>query len=180
MKVMLDNCSLLAIGEDLGTVPPEVRANLKSLGISGTKVMRWERMWNEDKRFIDPKNYPQESMTTVSTHDSETLKLWWEKSPEDSREFCKFKGWNFTYELPLNQQKEILFDSHHSGSYFHINLLSEYLALVRDMTWMDPHDERINIPGVISDRNWTYRFRPSVEEIVKNKQLRDIMKSILK
>src|SRR5262249_5252482 len=51
MKMMLANCPMLPIGEDLGSVPPEVRQCLKNLGICGTKVMRWERDWEGDKHF---------------------------------------------------------------------------------------------------------------------------------
>jgi 4-alpha-glucanotransferase len=179
MRELLANSPLLPIGEDLGVIPPEVRLCMKRLGICSTKVMRWERVWNEDKRFIDPKNYPIESMTTVSTHDSDTLFLWWEKNPEEAKEYAQFKGWSYTPELQPQQHQEILYDSHHSASLFHINLLNEYLAIIPEMTWPDPTDEIINVPGVISPRNWTYRFRPYVEEIVTNDNLAQLMHDVI-
>jgi 4-alpha-glucanotransferase len=179
LRMMLANCSMLPIGEDLGVVPPEVRKSLHSLGICGTKVMRWERMWNEDGRFIPFHEYMHASMTTVSTHDSETLQLWWENSPKEAHEFADFKGWGYSIELSKPHHQEILRDSHHTNSLFHINLLQEYLALIPGMTWPNPDDERINVPGVISDHNWTYRFRPSVEEIAVNIPLRQVMQEIL-
>jgi len=179
LNMMLTNCAMLPIGEDLGTVPTEVRQALAKLGICGTKVMRWERMWEEDKRFIPVADYPVCSMTTVSTHDSDTLQLWWKNSPEDAQTFATFKGWTYTLDLSPEHQREILWDSHHSGSIFHINLLNEYLALIPNMTWPNPEDERINIPGLISDRNWTYRFRPSVEEITSNAPLADLMRNLI-
>jgi len=180
MKVMLENCPMLPIGEDLGTVPPEVRLCLKNMGISGTKVMRWERRWEEDKGFIDPKDYPEASMTTLSTHDSETLDQWWKERPEESTLYAQTMGWQYTPELAQEQRLAILKDSHNSASLFHINLLPEYLALVPDMTWPTPADERINIPGVILDTNWTYRMRPSVEEIIGNPTLKRYMTEILR
>ena len=179
LHMMLDSCAMLPIGEDLGVVPPEVRKSLLALGICGTKVMRWERMWNEDGRFIPIQEYIKASMTTVSTHDSETLQLWWENSPKEAHEFADFKGWGYSIELSKPHQQEILHDSHHSNSLLHINLLQEYLALIPGMTWPNPDDERINVPGVISDHNWTYRFRPSVEEIAVNVSLRQVMQEIL-
>lgn len=179
MKMMLASSPMLPIAEDLGQVPPESRVCLRQLGICGTKVMRWERMWDTDKRFINPADYQPVSMTTVSTHDSETLAMWWEKTVEDSKEYCREKEWSFTYELTKQHHLDILWDSHHSASLFHINLLQEYLALVKGMTWLDIEDERINVPGVISNRNWTYRFRPSVEEIVASAALRDKMAEIV-
>lgn len=179
MQVMLANSSMLPIGEDLGTVPPEVRVCLKNLGICGTKVMRWERRWEEDGGFIDPKEYAPESMTTLSTHDSETLELWWKNRPDESGRYADSLGWTYTPHLSQEQRLSILGASHHSGSLFHINLLQEYLALIPQMAWPNPEDERINFPGVVSDINWSYRFRPSIEEIVASKDLANFLKRIV-
>lgn len=180
MKIMLKNSSLLPIGEDLGTVPPEVRACLNGLGICGTKVIRWERLWNvEGQPFIKYDEYIPASMTTVSTHDSEPLQMWWENFPKEARDFAAFKGWNYTFELSKNRHQEILWDSHHTSSLFHINLLQEYLALVPGLTWPNLDDERINTPGTISERNWSYRYRASMEEIAANEPLRKVIREVI-
>lgn len=180
MLMQLDASPMLPIGEDLGTVPPEVRQCLRELGICGTRVMRWERKWNEDQSFIPFNEYIPESMTTVSTHDSLTLELWWTRSPEEAQAYSAFKAWKYVPELTWQHRYDILWDSHHTTSLFHINLLQEYLALIPDMSWPDPEDERINVPGVISDRNWCYRIRPSIEQITCNPQLQLIMQSLVK
>lgn len=179
MRVMLEKSSLFPIGEDLGVVPPEVRVNLKDLGICGTKVIRWERFWHDPGQpFIPFSSYLNASMTTVSTHDSETLQLWWKNNPVEAQEFARFKNWVYTDVLKSEQQREILVDSHRTSSLFHINLLQEYLVLIPSFAWPNPEDERINISGTISDRNWTYRFRPSVEEIVTSAELTHLMKEM--
>jgi 4-alpha-glucanotransferase len=172
MQMMLDDCPMLPIGEDLGAVPQDIRNSLTKMGICGTKVMRWERQWATDQSFIDPKKYNPESMTTVSTHDSETLSQWWRTLPAESKIYAKSKGWDYSPELLPDQILEILQDSHSSGSFFHINLLQEYFPLVKGLSWPDPEADRINIPSLISDRNWSYRFRPSVEEIIGNRELK--------
>lgn len=175
MHEMLTCCPLLPIGEDLGSVPLDVKGALSSLGISGTRVMRWERMWDQGRWFIPFADYALASMTTVSTHDSDTLLLWWKHSPDEARDFAQFKGWEYTADLSREHNCEILYDSHHTGSLFHINLLQEYLALVPGMTWDNPEDERVNRPGTVSDSNWSYRFRPSLEQIVASDALRSVM-----
>lgn len=181
LRMMLAHCPLLPIGEDLGVIPPEVRTCMRHLGICGTKVMRWERLWNtEDQPFIPPQDYPVESMTTVSTHDSETLQLWWKNNPQEAEAYARFKDWPYEPLLSIEQHREILRDSHHTASLFHINLLQEYLALVPGMTWPDPEDERINIPGLISPKNWSYRFKPYVEELIASASLRQEFQHILK
>ena len=179
MRMMLETPDMLPIAEDLGVVPPEVRVCLRQLGICGTKVMRWERKWNGDKSFILPENYISESMTTVSTHDSDTLTLWWRNSPEEAKAYADSKKWIYVPEITRKQLQEILKESHHSGSLFHINLLNEYFPLVDNLTWPNPEDERINTPGIISDRNWTYRFKPSVEQIVSNTHLFHAIKQLI-
>lgn len=166
MKQMLARCSMLPIGEDLGTVPPEVRRCLLSLGICGTKVLRWERDWHGDKKYLNPKNFPPESMTTVSTHDSETLTQWWSNQSNEARLYCMQQGWKYSPVLSPEQRLAILRASHQSGSLFHINLLQEYLATVPGMVHDRPEEERINVPGIISKTNWTYRLKPSVEQIL--------------
>lgn len=178
LRALLAHSTLLPIGEDLGVVPPPVRVNLRSIGICGTKVMRWERYWDEDKRFIPFDAYEPLSMTTVSTHDSETLKMWWKNHPDEAQDFSEFKRWTYSPELSVEKHFEILRDSHHTSSLFHINLLQEYLALVPGLTRSHPEDERINVPGTHNDRNWSYRFIPSVEDIIANEQLKQLFRHL--
>lgn len=179
LQMMLKATILLPIGEDLGMVPPEVRQKLRRMGICGTKVMRWERLWDEDSCFIKPEDYIPESMTTVSTHDSEPLQLWWQRFPEDAKEYCRFKGWEYVPQLSKEYRYQILRDSHNSGSIFHINPLQEYLALFPNMIWPNPEDERINVPGTISDHNWSYRFRPSIEQLLLHEGLKKMVNACI-
>lgn len=179
LLMMLKACDMLPIGEDLGNVPDEVRACMNTLGISGTRVMRWERKWKEEGQYILPENYPFDSMTTVSTHDSETLAHWWKNYPIEAQLFATQKGWSYQYVLSHDHHREILWDSHHTASLFHINLLQEYLSLIPGLSWPTPEDERINTPGIISDDNWTYRYRVPLEEIIENKSLKHLMQELI-
>lgn len=179
MKMMLENSTMLPIGEDLGVVPNRVRNCLTNLGICGTKVMRWERRWDTDASYIMPESYPRLSMTTVSTHDSETLQQWWIKQPAEVKEFASAYGLEYTPLLTRETQQKILWQSHHSNSIFHINLLQEYLTLFNELSWEDPEEERINVPGTISDNNWTYRFKPMLEEIVAHNGLKEAIKKAI-
>lgn len=181
MEMMLESAPhLLPIGEDLGTVPDTVKEDLASLGICGTKMMRWERDFAPGGSFYPPKEYTPVSMTTVSTHDSDTLQLWWRHYPKEARLFSKFKGWDYRPFLSLDRHKEILEEAHTSGSLFHINLIQEYLALFPEL--VSPHlgDERINIPGKILDTNWTYRCVPSVEQLLAHTKLKKAIREILR
>lgn len=162
---------MLPIGEDLGHVPNSIKLHLNSLGICGTKVIRWER---EGQFYIPYRNYTPLSMSTVSTHDTETLIDWWQNQPHESKAFAAFKGWTWEHELSQEHHFEILRDSHQTPSLFHINLLPEYLAQAPEFTW--GHD-RINQPGVRSKKNWSYRLRPTTDEMINNSQLQQVLKA---
>jgi len=114
LTTILKECTMLPIGEDLGSVPSEVRIALQHLGICGTKVVRWERKWEEQKQpFIPVTEFNADSMTTVSTHDTETLSLWWQQSPEEVAAYCEHRGWKYSKEaLTQSQRRDILSDSH--------------------------------------------------------------------
>lgn len=180
MVMMLKACDMLPIGEDLGVVPPEVRACLSALGICGTRVMRWERKWNEGGHFIFAHDYPIDSMTTVSTHDSETLQQWWKNSFTEAQIFAQFKGWSYQSVLSNEHRREMLWESHHSNSLFHINLLQEYFPLIPGLSWSNPDEERINIPGIINNTNWCYRLRPSLEDLDQQSSLKYVMQELIK
>ena len=180
LEMMINASDMLPIGEDLGVIPPGVRECLTELGICGTKVVRWERDWRGEGEFIPFKDYPPISLTTVGTHDSETLQQWWQDYPNDVQSFVRFMGWHYHPELSQENLKDILWNSHHSGSLFHINPLQEYLALLPNLSSNNPSEERINTPGTISDRNWCYRLKPSLEELMKQDRLKTILQEILK
>ncbi|HEY2810909.1 MAG TPA: 4-alpha-glucanotransferase [Rhabdochlamydiaceae bacterium] len=170
---------MMPIAEDLGTVPDILPVVLREMGICGTKVIRWQRYYQEDKHFIPFAYYDPLSMTCVSTHDSETLAQWWTLCPEEAKPFAQFKQWDYTPELKTEQRYEMLWDAHHTPSLFHINLLQEYLALFPELVWPQLDTERINRPGTVSPENWTYRYRPSVEELVAHDGLFDAMQKIV-
>lgn len=180
MEMMLETTpELLPIGEDLGVIPAAVRTCLADLGICGTKVLRWERYWEGDGDFIPVSAYPPLTMSTVSTHDSDTLQLWWRHAPKEAKRYAEHKGWNYQPFLSATHQKEILRESHHSSSLFHINLLQEYLTLFPEFSHPHAHQERINIPGKVLETNWTYRFRQPLERITSHSALRKVMQELL-
>ena len=66
----------LVIGEDLGTVPDEVRAGLQRAGVLSYRLLLFER--NADGHFKAPSEYPVDALVTASTHDLPTLTGYWE------------------------------------------------------------------------------------------------------
>jgi 4-alpha-glucanotransferase len=66
----------LVVGEDLGTVPPEVPPALKERNILSSKVLYFER--TDGGGFKAAKSYAPLSLATANTHDMPTLAGWWE------------------------------------------------------------------------------------------------------
>ncbi|MBA2492956.1 MAG: 4-alpha-glucanotransferase [Gammaproteobacteria bacterium] len=64
------------IGEDLGTVPDEVREGLTPRGVLSYRVMYFEKQ--DDGRFKPPVEYPAQALAAISTHDLPTLAGFWE------------------------------------------------------------------------------------------------------
>lgn len=179
LELMLENSTMLPIGEDLGVIPNETRALMKALGIAGTKVIIWERNWNTDMSFIPFSKYPLDSLTTISTHDSEPITEWWQTHAEDAKVMAETNHWNYNSPMSREQLFEILKASHHTSSLFHINLLQEYLSLFPELTWEQPESERINLPGIVSPNNWTYRYKFPIEEMASHHDLNKKLQEIL-
>lgn len=178
LKALVESTSMFPIGEDLGDIPEYVRTSLDNLGISGTKVMRWERSWHEPGQpYIPLHQYNPESVTTVSTHDSSTLAGWTQEDPKAFQE--ALRAWN----IPPSSQNpihDLLRASHATSSLLHINLLNEYLSLCPEMTWKTEELNRINVPGTIGPLNWTFRFKPSIESLAANRQVQSLMHACVK
>ncbi len=179
LTMLASSTNMLPISEALGIVPEILHPYMDEMGICEIKLLRWERNWSGDKSYIPIQNYSPVSLTTVSTHDTETLALWWKHSKNGTKDYAEHKHWELGRDLSPEQREEILWDSHHTSSLFHVNLLQEYLALFPELRWQNPDKDRINIPGTVSPSNWTFRFRPSIEEITSHKELFQKMKKII-
>jgi 4-alpha-glucanotransferase len=176
LEAMIAATEMLPIGEDPGVITPEVRTCMQELALCSTKVMRWEKQWEGDLSYTPVQNYPPLSLTCVSTHDSEPLTLWWENQPEEARAYCALKGWRYSRELSQEQRRSILQESHRSNSLFHVNLLHEYFALFPELSWPDPQDARINVPGSVAPTNWTAAFRLPLEEWTAHAGLKQFLR----
>ena len=68
----------LVIGEDLGTVPPELREALNARGVLSYRPLLFER--------TSPDRYPRDAMVCVSTHDLPTWRGYWAAHDLELRE----------------------------------------------------------------------------------------------
>jgi len=179
LEMMINTSSMLPLAEDLGTVPDYTFRTLKELGVLGTRVLRWQKYYEEDGSFLPLDAYEPISMTTLSTHDAEPTKLWWEKYPEEAKAFAKFLDIPYKKKLGFDSHLKILQASHQTSSFFHINPLQEYTSLFEELTYKDLEKERINTPGVHANTNWCYRTRGYLEDLREHKGLKEAISSYL-
>jgi 4-alpha-glucanotransferase len=74
LESVLHRC--LVVGEDLGTVPDEMRHAMAEFAVYSYKVLLFEK--HGDGRFRRPGEYVHRAIATVTTHDLPTLHGWWE------------------------------------------------------------------------------------------------------
>jgi 4-alpha-glucanotransferase len=65
----------LVVGEDLGTVPDEMRHAMAEFAVYSYKVLLFEK--HADGRFRRPEEYMRRAIATVTTHDLPTLRGYW-------------------------------------------------------------------------------------------------------
>ena len=66
----------LVVGEDLGTVPAELRSALNEAGVLSYRPLLFEK--NAQGEFCAPEAYPREALVCVSTHDLPTWRGYWD------------------------------------------------------------------------------------------------------
>lgn len=141
------------IAEDLGVIPPFVRATMTKLGLPGYKVLPWER----DEQFVprEPREFPELSVATWSTHDTLPITQWWSELEPWERERLAALD-KMPLDLPEAERElallELLFSSRSSLT----------LVLVNELLG---DKSRINTPGTVTDQNWTWRLPKPIEDL---------------
>ncbi|MDQ3186121.1 MAG: malto-oligosyltrehalose synthase [Pseudomonadota bacterium] len=73
----------LVVGEDLGTVPDEVRQAVQPMNVMSTRLLYFER--RDDGRLKPPREYPVNAVAAITTHDLPTLAGFWQGLDIDLR-----------------------------------------------------------------------------------------------
>lgn len=161
------------IGEDLGTVPKYVRPSLASLGIAGFKVPQWETRW--DTHLIPGSEYQRLSIATFATHDHEPLRVQWERwmaiieraEHEDSKPVLEARDWTWWevrrmsawagFEVPCITPFEEVHEKLLGGLF----ACNSWIAVCM-ITDVFGSTQRFNVPGAVSDSNWSQRLAGTV------------------
>jgi 4-alpha-glucanotransferase len=144
------------IAEDLGMVPPFVRAALTELGMPGYRVLPWEK--DDHGQFRDPRAFPELSVASWSTHDTAPIVAWWDDLPEADRKVLAERAGLQPAMDDDARSLALLRDLYASKSELTLVLAQEVLAL-RD---------RINTPATVGSQNWTWRLPRPIEDLERD------------
>ncbi|HLC15129.1 MAG TPA: 4-alpha-glucanotransferase, partial [Thermodesulfovibrionia bacterium] len=168
LKMIIENTDMLVLGEDLGAVPPCTREIMEEFGIPGFKVERWERRYDKDSSYINPADFYPVSLSTLSTHDSETVRGWWQNYPDERQVYYKTLGFDGTPPDTLEGllEETILKRIYSSASVFTILGMWDILGLNHGTLHDDPAQNRVNVPATVTPNNWTLRYRFDVQDML--------------
>ena len=154
----------IVVAEDLGVIPLFVRISLSAMGVPGYKVMRWEKVGEGASagEFISPADYPELSLATTGTHDTDTLAQWWDEAPADERARMLRL---LTLSAASASGAETGFDEVRDAILKALYAAPSRLVIIpiQDLFgWR----ERINFPGTVGPANWSWRIPLAIEEML--------------
>lgn len=190
----------LVIGEDLGTVPEQVRSAMEHYELYHYKVLLFEK--EHDGRFKPPSQYVANALATVTTHDLPTLRGWWERhdialrdrlnlypSKAVSDEVHKVRAqelpamldalteqglWHWQRTEPLPPYSPAL--ARAIQAYLGLSTANVVMIQIEDLIGMsDP----VNVPGTDQEHaNWQRKVTLDTAEIFARSEVRDILEAV--
>jgi 4-alpha-glucanotransferase len=190
----------LIVGEDLGTVPDEMRAAMEHFHTYHYNVLLFEK--TPDGAFKSPDRYLTRSLASVTTHDLPPIKSWWEgldielrirlglypseavrdqeieQRKHDRRALMAAlvsKGlWHLAPHAPLPDFSHALMRAIH----VYLGYSSARLAVVQleDLIGMtDP----VNVPGTDKEHaNWQRKLMKNVDDIFRDPEVIEALQAI--
>ncbi|PJG86375.1 4-alpha-glucanotransferase [Conservatibacter flavescens] len=190
----------LIVGEDLGTVPDEVRSKLFELQIFSYFVLYFEQ---RNGQFPHGNHYPQHAFATVGTHDVPSLQSFWHcRDLELFAQLGILQGEILAQKYAQRvEDKQALLDSLHRDGYLpphyegdalsmamhdHLNLvIHQYLAESRSrligvqLENLLNQEVSFNLPGTGTEYpNWRNKLTLSLEQIFADSRIQHMLHTI--
>ena len=161
---------MLCCAEDLGMVPACVKWVMDELDILSLEL---ESMPKEPwVRFGHVENNPRRSVATISSHDTPTLRMWWDEDYERTQDYFNnilHREGPAPHPLPGWLAQEIIQRHLDCPSMLCVIALQDWLAIDEHLRLKDANAERINIPAN-PHHYWRYRMHLNIEDLKHDKQ----------
>lgn len=153
---------------------------MNELGILSLEVQRMPK--NPKVTFGHPKDYPYLSVATPSSHDTSTIRGWWEEDPARSQKFY--------YEILGNHGpspffcepvivRQIIVQHLYSPSMWTVFPIQDLLGMDGKLRLQDAQAERINNPGN-PNHYWRYRFHIALEDLMKETGFNAMIRELIR
>ena len=183
----------LIVGENLGTVPPEVNDSLARHRIREMFVSQYEVRPYPKTAF---RTVPSQSVASLNTHDMPPFRAFWDGlDVQDRKDLGLLKSADVVREQRLRdrmrralrillQQEGLIRDNPASAeailkaSLAHLSASPAELVLVNlEDLWQEVRSQ--NVPGTTHERiNWRRKARLSIEQLRENPIVRDILRAV--
>jgi 4-alpha-glucanotransferase len=171
---------MLICGEDLGWVPDCVPEVMRRLNILSLDVQRMSKQVNQE--FSNPLQAPYLSVVTPSTHDTSTIRGWWQ---EDTEKIQRFYNGQLHLEGAAPAEcdavinKMIVQQHLNSPAIWCIILLQDIFGISEHLNWANAADEQINHPEN-PKQYWRYRMHHTLNELISDEGFNNEWKNMIK
>lgn len=168
LPMILNATDMLICGEDLGLVPSCVPSVMEDLAITALKV---QRMPADNSLWYSPKQAGYMNVVTASSHDSSTLRQWWQEDKDLVQKYynAQLQQHNEAPNDLTPHLAEIIMKQHlYNEAMLAIFPIQEFLATDKNLVNPNQDEERINNPAVFP-HYWRYRMHLNLSELHQNK-----------
>ncbi len=179
LSVMLEDSNMLVCGEDLGMLPASVPDVMRALNILSLEILRMPKELGHE--FVDMSKVPYNSVFSTGTHDTSTLRMWWNENRRKTQRF-----YNETLKLNGNAPKlctpdiatKIVSSLFASDAMWVILPMQDYMAIDETVAADNIDRERINYPD--NPRHiWNYRLHICLEDILQKEHFNQTLKNLI-
>ncbi len=173
LPMLKKSTNMLICGEDLGMVPNCLPHVMRQLGMLSLEVQRMPKASN--KTFFHPIDAPYLSVVTPSSHDTSTIRGWWEEDKNKTQQF-------FNHEIGQKGEapefcepwinKAILTQHLYSPAMWAIFQLQDFLGVDAAIRRSNPKEEQINVPAN-SKHYWRYRMHIPLEKLLQEESFNE-------
>ena len=171
---------MLVCAEDLGMVPDCVSWVMNELKILSLELQSMPK--DPNVRFGVLSRNPYRSVCTISSHDTPTLRQWWDEDNGRTQDYYNNvlqKYGEAPHPLPGWLARDIISRNLLCPSMLCILALQDWLAIDESIRLADKDKERINVPA--NPRHyWRYRMHIDIEDLLEkhdfNQNVTDLIK----
>lgn len=167
---LVEATRMLVCAEDLGMVPDCVDWVMKELRILSLEIQSMPKEYG--LRFGILSHNPYRSVCTISSHDTPTLRQWWDEDLQRTQEYYNSSLQKYgaaPHPLPGWLARDVISRSLMCPSMLCILSIQDWLAIDEGIRLPDADAERINIPA--NPRHyWRYRMHLCIEDLMADSE----------